>query len=503
MQKLALKKLRISIFFLLCNLTIVSQNTPIPIAIPFDYFNNPSILTSLEYLAWSNPEFLSDEQYAVGLLYPIVNSDPSEVKLTFLNAEFNRLKPFLNSYNKPSFSDTMEKLYRWCAKNKEQLDLNSMHEDDEYNELAKEILEMSSDFKAFLTNWLSRQKFSVLPDGQQLPKVKPVTIKYINPLLNVEEEYEITMDDIILKKYVSVYAAYGSGIWEYKIENDDNAVTKRYNHSKILISKDSSYSNQSQSCIDFYGENGKIYAKQQGDQITFYHPNGLKSFEATEYNINFIDPSKITKAYDNQGKISFQNGNGIIYWFTKYGFYGTNSYQLTIKDGRIIKRNYYTPNGKLVEEVIINNEAEFSNYYNFKTGKKTLSNTNGEEKLFEENLLSKTDYKISVSIDINHGILPYWSVYPIASASYTAPKILNIEDVIKAIINNIDTFIDFKKPNLNQKNFISCSIPFKKNDVILQEPCKIISDVAKIELGSFNGKKISSWHDINIVIKLE
>jgi len=75
--------------------------------------------------------------------------------------------------------------------------------------------------------------------------------------------------------------------------------------------------------------------------------------------------------------------------------------------------------------------------------------------------------------------------------------------LIKAIINNIDTFIDFKKPNLNQENFISCSIPFKKNDVILQEPCKIISDVAKIELGSFNGKKINSWHDINIVIKLE
>jgi hypothetical protein len=173
------------------------------------------------------------------------------------------------------------------------------------------------------------------------------------------------------------------------------------------------------------------------------------------------------------------------------------------KDGKIIKRNYYSPDGKLVEEVMINNEDEFSNYYNFKTGKITLSNTNGEEKLFEMNLLSKTDYKISVSIDINHGILPYWSVYPIASPSYTAPKIINLDEVKKAIINNIDIFIDFKSPNVNQENFISCSIPIKKDEGISRDACKIISDVAKIELGSFNGQKINSWHDINIVIKLE
>lgn len=503
MQKLVVKKFRIFIFFLLFNALLKAQNAPIPVAITFDYFNNPTVLTSLEYLAWSNPDYLSDEQYAVGLLSPIVNSDPSEAKLIFLNADFSRVKPFLNSYNKPPFSNKMEKLFQWCTKNKEKLDLNSMHEDDEYNLLAENIVEMSSDFKVFLNNWLSRQNFSVLSDGRQLPKVKPATIKYINPLLNVEEEYEITMDDVILKKYVSGYAAYGSGLWEYKIEGKGYTVIKRYNHFKVLSSKDSSYSNQSKFCIDFYGKNDKIYAKQQGDQITFYHPNGLKSFEATGYNIDFIDPLRISKAYDNQGNISFQNGNGIIYWYSKYDNYGTNSYQLTIKDGKVIKRNYYSPEGKLVEEVLIKNDDEYSNYYNFKTGKITLSNTNGKEKLFEANLLSKSNYKISVSLDISHGILPYWSVYPIASPSYTAPKILNLDDVKKAIINNIDTFIDFKSHIVNQENFLSCSIPIKKDVGVLQGACKIISDVAKIELGTFNGKKLNSWHDIIIVIKLE
>lgn len=144
--------------------------------------------------------------------------------------------------------------------------------------------------------------------------------------------------------------------------------------------------------------------------------------------------------------------------------------------------------GDSLEEVSYKDDQEFSTFYNFKTGKVIFSNVDGVDQLFTENILQSKDYKISVSLSLNHGILPYCCAYPIGSSFYKAPTISNYVEVKKFIIENIDSFLNFKSTYLRKNNYINLSIPFENYKGNLSKEIKMIKNIIKIEEGSYENK---------------
>jgi hypothetical protein len=116
--------------------------------------------------------------------------------------------------------------------------------------------------------------------------------------------------------------------------------------------------------------------------------------------------------------------------------------------------------------------------------------------------LKKDELAFEVDMKLTHGLLPYGCVYPIASPRYTAPILLNQEEIKAAIIKNIDRHIDFASGEFHNEYTFVVVIPSKDYDQTPDSKLQYLIDMMQIQQGTFNSVAINSGYDIFVRIKI-
>lgn len=478
------------------------QHAEIPVNSDTHIFEYPNIITTLEHLAWSNPSYLSNDQYAAGILSNIINNQ-FLLRELFIGIDFERIRPFLTKYSNKEFVKNVEQLYNWSNVNSIKILSGNDFEDKEFNNIVEILEKDGENFSKYLIDWQKAAKFVVFPNGEHYTHGQDYSIQFNNPWLNVIEEYDSdSYRDKI--KYIASHAAYGTS-WIYKISDKYYFMHKRYDFDNNVYYIDSTNYNDGYNNVYYMDAKNRVYFKKEKDKFTAYHKNGKVSCSANVNGNDEADFESIEVAYDDKGKKSYENGNGVIFWHSHdYGFPSYGQY-LTLKNKKILKKSIQSKDNVLVEELLYDGDIENTKKYNFKNGKIIYSRINDIEKIFKENMPNRSEYNITVELHLLHGILPYGSVYPVGSKSYVKPEIINEEEVKQTILKNIDSFIDFKSVDLNYENQINCRIPYDGYKFIssLDKPSSILNNVAKIKKGKYKGVELNSEHDLYVTVILK
>ena len=495
----------LTIFIFLSVEVVFSQQNPAIIAgsLQYDLFRKSTILGSLAYLCWSNPTYLSDDQYAVGILTNITElQERGNIYTDMLTkCDISRIKPFLNSYYDSNFRTDFDSLYHWSLRNKDGILKDfDFSENREFVQLVNKINVEKAQLLKALGEWANMQTFLVLPDGSSIPDSDSFTVKYYNPICKIHEEVSVENGTIVKFKQIEQFPVRGNSTWTY---NENGSSKKVYCMFDGIISCDTMIkTNGLGISVSYLFQNKR--QSFSGSEISCWHPNGNLSYKSIGLiDDTTFDPASITEAFAPNGMISYKNGTGTIYVYLEYSSYRELNIVQLIVENRICKAiRYYNSSGKLEVETIKKEGFEYKNFYNFKTGKLTKTDNPNKPATFPKNFLKKDELAFEVDMKLTHGLLPYGCVYPIASPRYTAPILLNQEEIKAAIIKNIDRHIDFASGEFHNEYTFVVVIPSKDYDQTPDSKLQYLIDMMQIQQGTFNSVAINSGYDIFVRIKI-